>query len=155
MTVPVWLFRNKKIPYPSWRRKGWLKFGVLSRMRKKVVFSPSLLSFTYENIVASRVLGAAPPCLPTWISHKHPMLNNFLTCHYASRWILSALRQKIPSSLESWNTFCGVTCLSVPPVWGGRGFPCNFTSPTDLRRVASFFSICSAFYLWLKWRGVV
>lgn len=111
------LVRSKTL-LPNSRSECWKTW----RMRKKVVFSPSPLSFTYKS-VASRVLGEAPPCLPTWISHQHPMLIDVLTCHYASRWILPALRQKTPSSTESWNAFCSVTCLSVPPALGAEVFP--------------------------------
>ena len=44
----------------------------------------------------------ALPCLPACTSHKRPILiNSFLTCHSASHWLLSVLRQK-----KSWDTFC-------------------------------------------------
>lgn len=120
ITVLVGHVRAKTL-LPNSRSECWKTW----RMKKQWSF-PSPLSFTYEN-VASWVLGAAPPCLPTWISHKHPMLNNSLPVT-----MLSAMNsfctetedpKLISGSHESRNAFCHVTCLSVPAVLGGGGFP--------------------------------
>ncbi len=64
------------------------------RMRKKSVFSPPPLD--YKN-VAHLMLGAEPPCLPTCIPHKGPILINlFLAYHFVSPLIPSVLRHEEP-----------------------------------------------------------
>ena len=40
MIVPVWPHRTRKLPDLAWRKSGWRKCEICSRMRKKVAFSP-------------------------------------------------------------------------------------------------------------------
>ena len=49
-------------------------------MRKKAVFSPPLHFFSDYKNLALFVFRAVLPCLPAFISHKHPMLINSLVC---------------------------------------------------------------------------
>ena len=110
-------------------------WSLMSRMRKKVVFSPPCFFFDYKN-VALIVLRAALPCLTACISRKHPMLiySFFVHC-LVSLWILSVMRQKNPSFSRSWHQVSSFNEKVVgsslllssslwdqAPIWGVAGF---------------------------------
>ena len=93
ITVLVWPHRIK-YSFTQYRGASEVSLASTRRRRKKVVFSPSLLSLDYKN-VAQLILRAELPCLPICIPYKCPILiNAFLAYYFVSHWIPSALRYK-------------------------------------------------------------
>ena len=55
-----------------------------------------------NKTVAHQILGADPPCLPSCICHKHPIIISlFLAYHFVSYWIPSARRNEEPNLSNS------------------------------------------------------
>ena len=96
VTVPVGPYRVKNSP--TWCEGGANDVSLPStqRMRRKVVFSPSLLIHWWEKCSPLSCRGR--PLLPDpCILHKHPILiNPLLTHHFVPHWIISVPRHKEP-----------------------------------------------------------
>ena len=67
---------TRKLPCPIWRRSWWWTRDVYSRMRKKVVFSPSPLFLWLQNCSPLSSQGLAPSRPPACKPHKRPILIN-------------------------------------------------------------------------------
>ena len=124
-------------PYRVKRGTNDVNLDISTRMRKKVVFSSPYFSFVCKNEVLL-VFQAELSRLPTCLSHKNLMLiNSLLVCHFASRWIPSAPRQKdlcFSKSSHQVSSFNGkkVDSSSSPWIWVPLKKVCGFAGPSSL-----------------------
>lgn len=106
---------TRKHPHPLWRRSWWGEHDIYSGRRERRA-SPPPLPFDYMT-VAHQVLGAAPsPPICLWASQVSYSNKSLLFSHFASLWILPALKHRELELLGVLRPISAVHFLC--PRWG-------------------------------------
>lgn len=127
----TWPWREKKTLLPDVEEE--LTVEVWHLLKTEEASGPHV-SLDYTT-VAHHVLSVEPSCPPAYKSHRCPMLiNSFLICLSASRWIPSVPSQKNLHFTKSWNTLYGFNSIN----YSERGM---LTAPPISTFVSSFFEL--------------